>query len=78
MKYRPKDWQKILAANCGAIAPQDAKLIETGADALLEALRKEGTRIAKDWSGDYALNFEGKRILPAHNPAGTLVFIPDE
>jgi len=46
---------------------------EAGADAILEALKRAGKHI---YTGGYAVNWEGERIIPA-GASGFIIFIPD-
>ncbi len=79
MSYRPFDWgdyQKKAFATLGSrviFEGTDIELFETGADAMYEALKKEGLHLTKE---DMESGVEPiTRVDPA--VAGTWVFIPD-
>ncbi len=66
--YKPPGWPEIVSHLCRRGG--DRLLIEDTADALLEALRKEGIHQDAKWVDD---------IFGLHTQeAGTLVFIPDK
>lgn len=84
MNYRPEGWdaesivinlyQEVLTTE--STDEKERKLVEAGADAMLEALRKEGTHLV----GDTIIPAQGK-FPEIHCPGGTmgwLIFIPDE
>lgn len=62
--WRPKNWKNPYRD------PSYREKFETGADAMLDALKAEGT-----YTGDKFSNIMGKLI---RNRKGWLVFIPDE
>ena len=69
--YRPKGWEETLRGildrfNVTYMNSDEGKLVEAGADAMLERLRKSPTtkRVTPEWG--------------YHDNEGWLVFIPDE
>ena len=67
---------RVLASKYGLTFPTDelldqaTVLVEAGADAMLEALRKDGSHFGKDrWTDDAGFRTE---------EPGTVVFIPDK
>ena len=86
--WRPPDWDnpyyKILEGNDRCVpSDQGAFEFEAGAAAMLEGLKKEGTKYNINHQGLYYAKFEdeeGAIIFTdtAYGVSGTLVFIPDE
>jgi len=76
--WRPNDWENphetgepLNWAASKEVACHNA--YEAGADAILEALKRAGKHI---YTGGYAVNWEGERIIPA-GASGFIIFIPD-
>jgi len=76
--WRPKDWNNPMNPKSGVFPSEEAlncahrefKAYEDGADAILEALKKEGA---------YGKKFDGSLPYHAQQPVkGWAVFIPDE
>ncbi len=71
--YRPNGWPEIVSHLCQRAG--DRLLMEDTADALLEALRKEGVRNVKghheERCGDDVITWDVEQ-------SGYMVFLPDE
>lgn len=86
--YRPKDWDRQILELLNRMPISNSaegkvfgmNCLEAGADAMLEALRKEGMPIShiERWQ-DIKTQMEKFNISPAiGNAIGWLVFIPDK
>ncbi len=76
---RPKDWKNPYRPSkfvSGGPDWQKERAYEAGADAILEALRDNGTKVYK---GNYhGVTFGRESLMSYAEYDGTLVFIPDE
>lgn len=76
MSYRPEGWktEKVKQSPLHCFAPQECAdhFFEAGADAMLEALRKNSMKENEMWDFVWPFQYEGKEIK------GRFVFIPDD